>query len=251
MDRAGWLALLASPFAGSFLGVLVRRLPAGRPWAWSRSACEQCGRVLGPAEMVPLLSYVTQRGRCRECHARIGWFHPAIELAALGVTALVIAAVGDAPATLAAGCALGWICLALALIDVRHFRLPDTLTLPLLLAGLLTTAWQQPDLLFDHAAACLLGWLCFAGVAVLYRRLRGIAGLGAGDAKLLAASGAWLGVAALPLVAGLGAALTLLAVLARAVWTRRRPRASHRVAYGPGLAAATFGCWLLAEGLAR
>ena len=245
MDHLALLALLISPFAGSFLGVLVRRLPSGRRWAWSRSACEQCGHALGPAELVPLLSYAAQGGRCRHCGARIGAFHPAIELAAMAVTGLVTAVAGPDPAALLCGSVLGWGCLALALVDARHFRLPDALTLPLLLAGLLATAWRLPSLLFDHASACLLGWLCFAGIAWLYRRLRGRDGLGAGDAKLLAASGAWLGVSALPRVIGLGAALTLLVVLARSLWTRRRPDPGQRVAFGPGLAAALFGCWLL------
>ncbi len=245
MDRAGWLALLAAPFAGSFLGVLVQRLPAGRSWAWSRSACDHCGRTLGPLELVPLLGYVALRGRCRSCGAAIGWRHPAIELAAIGVAGLVVAVAGTRPGTLLAGCLLGWTCLALGLIDARRFRLPDALTLPLLLAGLLLTALQQPDRLGDHALACLLGWGCLRLIAWLYRRWRGIDGLGAGDAKLLAASGAWLGLAALPMVVGLGAALTLLAVLARAAWQRRRPAGRERVAFGPGLASAAFACWLL------
>ncbi len=245
MNQAGLLALLAAPFAGSFLGVLVERLPTGRSWAWSRSACERCGRILVPWELVPLVSYAVLRGRCAGCAAPIGWFHPAIELAALAVAALVVTLAGSDAAILWPGCVLGWACLALALIDWRHFRLPDALTLPLLLLGLLATAWQKPERLGDHALACLLGWLAFRGIATLYRRLRGIEGLGQGDAKLLAAAGAWLGTAALPVVVCAGAALTLLGVLARAAWLRRKPVRDERVPFGPGLAASLFGCWLL------
>ena len=245
MDAAGVLALVASPFAGSFLGVVVRRLPVGRGWAWSRSACETCGRTLSPVELVPLLSFAALRGRCAGCGGAIGWFHPAIELAALAVTLLVIVAVGTQPAILLAGCALGWTCLALALIDLRHQRLPDALTLPLLLLGLFVTARGRPQDLFDHALGCVLGWLAFRGIALLYRRLRGIEGLGAGDAKLLAAAGAWLGAAVLPRVVGVAAGLTLLGVLGHALWTRRRPQRTRRVAFGPGLAAALFACWLI------
>jgi len=115
----------------------------------------------------------------------------------------------------------------------------------LLLAGLLQTAWVAPDHLFDHAAAALLGWVAFRAVAWFYRRLRGVEGLGQGDAKLLAAAGAWLGTQALPVVVCAGAALTLLAVLARAAWLRRMPGHAERIAFGPGLAASLFGCWLL------
>lgn len=245
MNSDGLLALAVAPFAGSFLGVLVRRLPAGQSWVWSRSACEHCERVLPSAELVPLVSYVVLRGRCAGCAAPIGWFHPAIELAALAVAGMVIAATGTDSPDLWPGCVLGWSCLTLALIDWLHFRLPDALTLPLLLLGLLTTAWRQQASLDDHALACLLGWLAFRGIALLYRRLRGIEGLGQGDAKLLAAAGAWLGTTALPVVVCVGAALTLMGVLGQAAWLRRTPNRHHRVAFGPGLAAALFGCWLM------
>ena len=96
----GWLLpVLAGPFVGSFLGVLVRRLPAGRPIAAARSCCEACGRSLSPLELIPLVSFAVQRGRCRSCGAPIAWAHPAIELAALvlaGVAACVVPA-GDWP----------------------------------------------------------------------------------------------------------------------------------------------------------
>ncbi len=245
MGSDGVLALALAPFAGSFLGVLVRRLPAGRDWAWSRSACERCGRVLGPAELLPLASFAMLRGRCRGCGAPIGWFHLGIEFAAVAVAGLVLGVAGTATDRLWPGCALGWGCLALGLIDWRHLRLPDAITLPLLLLGLAATAWRQPQQLGDHALACLLGWLAFRAVAWGYRRLRGIDGLGHGDAKLLAAAGAWLGSSALPVVVCAAAVLTLLGVLARAARLRRRPERNQRVAFGPGLAASLFGCWLL------
>ena len=245
MNPDAVLALVLAPFAGSFLGVLVRRLPAGRDWAWSRSACERCGRVLRPVELLPLASFAMLRGRCRGCGAPIGWFHPAIELAALAVAALVVGIAGTAGDRLWPGCVLGWGCLALGLIDRRHLRLPDAITLPLLLLGLAATLWRQPERLGDHALACVLGWLAFRAVAWCFRRLRGVEGLGQGDAKLLAAAGAWLGSAALPVMVCAGAVLTLLGVLAHALWLRRRPQRQRRIAFGPGLAASLFGCWLL------
>lgn len=238
------LPLAVAPFAGSFLGVLVRRLPAGRSWAWSRSECEDCARVLSPAELIPLASFVLLRGRCAGCAAPIGWFHPAIELAALAIASVVALVAGTEPWLVWPGCVLGWLCLALALIDWRHFRLPDVLTLPLLLLGLLATAWREPEQLGDHALACLIGWLAFRGVALLYRRLRGLDGLGPGDAKLLAAAGAWVGIQTLPVVVCAGAGLTLLGILAEALWLWQKPSRDRRVAFGPGLAAALFGCWL-------
>ncbi|WP_428377055.1 prepilin peptidase [Lichenicoccus sp.] len=239
------LALLAAPAIGSFMGVLVRRLPRGRPVVASRSACEQCGRVLRAAELLPLASFAWQRGRCAGCGAAIGWFHPAIELAALAVAGLMVLVAGGDSLSLWAGCVLGWTCLTLALIDLWHQRLPDVLTLPLLLAGLAVCALRTPEQLGWHALAAALGWLGFRTVALLYRRLRGIDGLGQGDAKLLAAAGAWVGLAPLPEVFGGAALLTLLGVLGEAGWRRRAPGRERRVPFGPGLAAATFGVWLL------
>ena len=74
-DAAARLAVLASPFVGSFLGVLIRRLPEGRPIAWG-ICCQDCGAVLGVADLVPLFSWLAQRGRCRFWKARLGWFYP-------------------------------------------------------------------------------------------------------------------------------------------------------------------------------
>ena len=236
----GWAALVA-PFAGSTMGVLARRLPAGRNVMVARSACDSCGAALGPHELVPLLSYAVQGGRCRHCRAPIGLFHPAMELAAI-VIALWAGTVFTG-GTLWASCALGWMLLALAVCDWENFRLPDALTLPLLLLGLAATWWLWPEAVTDRAVAATLGYLAFRGVAWLYRRLRKRDGLGAGDAKLLAASGAWLGVSVLPRVVLLAALIGL--VLAAAIALRRR-RVSTRmmIPFGPCLALATWLLWL-------
>jgi hypothetical protein len=82
---AMWSALLAAPFVGSFLGVLVRRLPDRLPVAWSRSRCEWCGAALRAGDLVPLYSWLAARGRCRYCGHSLGWFYPGIEVAAVTV----------------------------------------------------------------------------------------------------------------------------------------------------------------------
>jgi leader peptidase (prepilin peptidase)/N-methyltransferase len=237
---------LAAPFVGSLLGVLIRRLPAGRPVAWARSACESCGHPLGPTELVPLLSYLAQRGRCRHCGARIAPFHFAIELAAVAV-ALSAVGCGESGAYLWAGCGLGWTLLALAWIDAAHLALPDVLTLPLLLAGLLATGLLAPEALGEHALGAGLGWLALWAVAAGYRLARRREGLGQGDAKLLAAGGAWLGWQALPWV-------LLLAALLGLAWGIGQRLRGYRLtgttvlAFGPWLAAATWLFWLLGGG---
>ena len=239
-----WLiALVVSPIIGSFLGVLIRRLPAGEPVMLDRSHCETCLHPLGARDLVPVASYLLLRGRCRRCHARIAPFHLAVELAAVAVAVVAIVVCPDA-ATLLCGCGLGWTLLALAWIDWDAFILPDVLTLPLVLAGLATTFWLEPETLTDHAAAAALGYLLFRGVAWAYRRFRGRDGLGEGDAKLMAAAGAWVGITALSGVLLGGAMVTLGAALGDALWRRRGLLATTRLPFGPGLCAALWAVWL-------
>jgi len=244
-----WLPpLLLSPFIGSFLGVLVRRLPHGLPVALDRSRCEACGRALGAKDMVPVASFLILRGRCSGCRARIAPMHLGVELAAIGVALWAALAERD-PARLWLACGLGWTLLALAWIDWDHLRLPDALTLPLLLAGLAAALLLDPESAPEHAAAAALGYLALRGLAAAYRALRGREGLGAGDAKLLAAAGAWVGVAALPTVV-LGAALFGIGL---ALAIRLSGRAMNRatpVPFGPGLCAALWLAWLYGAGAA-
>jgi leader peptidase (prepilin peptidase) / N-methyltransferase len=223
--------------AGSLVGTLVDRLPEDRPVALARSRCAACGRPLGPLELVPLLSYLAQRGRCRGCGAAIPRRLPLIELATMLIAVLAVWRADGAAAWLGAG--LGWTLMALALIDWRHLWLPDVLTLPLILAGLAAIAWLAPSLLSDHIIAAVAGWLVFAAIAWAYRRLRGREGLGGGDAKLLAAGGAWLGTAALPSV-------VLIASLATLLWVviTRQFDPAGRLPFGSFLAGAIWLLWL-------
>lgn len=237
-----------APFIGSFLGVLAWRLPRAEPVILARSACPRCGTRLTAWELVPLLSYLAQKGRCRTCHASIAPFHPAMEILALAIAALTVlvawqsGATGSfAAATVWRGCLFGWWLLTLATIDIRTFRLPDILTLPLLATGLILAAAHGWSMLLTHTLAALLGYGIFTGLALSYRHLRGHDGLGLGDAKLLAAGGAWLGPAAMPMVVGVAALLTLGAVL---ITTRGRISRHMPIPFGPGLAASLWGTWM-------
>jgi len=237
----GWGAVAAAPFIGSFLGTVIRRLPAGRPIAWTRSACEQCGCRLEARDLVPLASWVLAKGRCRCCGRPIGWFYPAVELAALAVALVALAVDGGGRVWL--DCLLGWWLLTLAWIDARHWRLPDALTLPLVLVGLIAAAAFAPDTLFARALGAALGYSALQAIAWLYRKWRGRDGLGGGDAKLLAAAGAWVGASALPsvvFVAALAALATALALRLRGV----RLAAQSALPFGPFLALATWFVWL-------
>lgn len=234
-----WTILLIAPAIGSWLGVLVRRWPQGRPVALARSCCEHCAHPLGPLDLVPLVSFVLLRGRCRYCGAPIGWFHPAIECAALAIAAAAVFCGGGGWQSWI-DAALGWALLCAAWVDAESFRLPDLITLPLILAGLGVTWLQQPEAIYSHAAATALGYLVFRIINEIYLAIRHRHGLGQGDAKLLAAAGAWLGLEALPyVVVGAGLAGIFMALLGR-----RGAGKGQLIAFGPALALAFFG-WRL------
>jgi leader peptidase (prepilin peptidase) / N-methyltransferase len=235
------LALLVGPFVGSFLGVVVERLPVGRPIALGRSSCDCCGEALGGRDLVPVVSWLARRGRCRCGAIRLDPFYPGIELAALAVALSAVMVLSGW--LLWASLALGWTLLALAAIDLRHFVLPDVLSLPLVPAGLAVAWLIDPARLGDHAIGAVAGFAGFALIAWLYRRLREREGLGLGDAKLLGAGGAWLGWQALPSVVALGAALALALALARAV-AGAKLSPTTRIAFGPYLALAIWVVWL-------
>jgi leader peptidase (prepilin peptidase) / N-methyltransferase len=239
-----WPVLLA-PFAGSFLGVLIARLPVAAPIAAARSACPQCGTRLGVIDLVPFFSFVLLRGRCRHCRAPIGVFHPAVELAAVAVAVWAVLADAD-PIRVWADCGLGWTLLTLAWIDWTDFLLPDVLTLPLIPGGLtITWAWD-PDSLPDRCLAAALAYLSFQGLAWAYRRLRGWDGLGGGDAKLIAAAGAWCGSAVLPLVVLASALFGLLAALGLML-AGRTMTSTTRIPFGPCIALAFWLVWIHGE----
>jgi leader peptidase (prepilin peptidase) / N-methyltransferase len=234
--------LVAGPFVGSFLGVVIERLPAGRPLAFGRSRCDACGATLGAKDLVPIASWLWQRGRCAHCRAELSAFYPIIELAALAVAASAALVVSGW--LLLVSCMLGWTLLTLAAIDQRHFLLPDILTLPLIPAGLLVAFALDPALVVSHLVGALAGFAAFAAIAFVYRRLRRREGLGLGDAKLLAAAGAWLGWQALPGLVVIAAVCALAVALARAV-TGDRLSATTRIAFGSYLALAFWLVWLL------
>jgi leader peptidase (prepilin peptidase)/N-methyltransferase len=237
------LGLLGLVF-GSFIATLAIRWPEGRSSLAGRSACDGCGRTLRAIELVPVASFVTQRGRCRSCGATIAPSHLLVELLALAIgVASGLAVPGWAGA---AGGVFGWLLLALAAIDLRAFWLPDPLTAALALLGVgggwLGLAPSLPDRLIGGAAGFTALWL----VATLYRRLRGRAGLGGGDPKLFGAIGLWLGWHALPQV------LLLACLLGLAVVAVTRIRgcpltATDRLPLGTLLAPAAFLLWLLAQ----
>lgn len=221
-------AALIGLVLGSFIATLVLRWPAGRS-VLGRSQCDGCGRPLGALDLVPLLSTLASRGRCRMCNATIDSFHWRVELGAAltGGAALAIM-----PGTAGWLWALfGWLLLPLALLDARHFWLPDRLNLLLGIVGLLIAGPMLDTSLIDRWVGAVVCGLTLSAIAGFYRRVRLKDAMGGGDPKLVAAIGAWLGWQALPL-------MLLLASLGGIVWalmSQRKgdqPLAERRVPFG-------------------
>jgi leader peptidase (prepilin peptidase)/N-methyltransferase len=233
--------LIAAPFVGSFLGVIIHRVDMPRTILWGRSACPHCQTVLRPRDLVPVLSWLLARGRCRHCGKALGLFYPMIELAALAVAVW--------SASLASGAAawvsdlLGWTLLALAVIDARHLLLPDFLTLPLVPLGIAANALIDPENLEPAVIGVVAGFLAIIAIRQLYWWWRRREGIGLGDAKLLAAAGAWVGWPGLPSVVLIAALAALAATLIRHI-----PRGSlspaERVPFGSSLCLGIWIVWL-------
>jgi leader peptidase (prepilin peptidase)/N-methyltransferase len=223
--------------AGSFLATLVLRWPAGATLS-GRSACDHCAVALGAAELVPILSFLRQRGRCRHCGAAIDRRHPLIEAMAAAIGALALVAVPGWAGF--AGALFGWMLLALLVLDVEHFWLPDALTFPMIGLGLLLGPGDWQGRLLGMAA----GGGAFLALKLAYRALRGRDGLGMGDVKLMAALGAWLSFASLPPLL-LGSALAGLAFTLLKRLRGEETELASRIPFGACMALVAFPLWLL------
>lgn len=233
---------LAGAILGSFLATLILRWPQGRGVMRGRSACDGCGRTLTARDLIPMLSAALSRGRCRTCGGAIDPLHGRVEAGCAIIGAL---AIGFRPDLGGIGWALfGWLLLTLAVLDWRHFWLPDALTLLLAFLGLTIGLWSTDVALADRAIGAAAGYGALLAIAIGYKALRGRDGLGLGDAKLLGALGAWLGWQALPFLLLIASLAGLAAMLA----TGRADRMA-RAPLGTFLALAAFPAWLVAQAL--
>jgi leader peptidase (prepilin peptidase)/N-methyltransferase len=235
------LLIVIAPFVGSFLGVVAERWPKGETIVFGRSHCPHCRHVLGARDLVPLLSWLAQRARCRYCGKRLSIWYPAVELAALAIAVWSVLVIPDGLAW--ASALFGWALLTLASIDLKSFWLPRAVTWPLAPAGLVVTGLWNGAFPVDQAIGAVAGYLVMVIVAYLYRHRRGREGLGDGDAHLFGALGAWVGWQGLPtvlLVAGLSGLLTVALQARRGSavgWTSRIP-------FGPHLCVGGWLVWL-------
>jgi leader peptidase (prepilin peptidase) / N-methyltransferase len=234
------LGAAAGLIAGSFLGNLAVRWPRGQGLG-GRSACDACSSPLEVRDLVPLLSFVLARGRCRTCGEAIDPVHPIVE-ASCAMVGLVALAVSPDAAGLTA-VLVGWLLVALAALDIREFWLPDVLTAALAMVAVLSSWAVEPPGIIDRVIGGVAAFVSLWLIATLYRRLRGREGLGGGDSKLFGAIGLWLGWQPLPFVllgaSSLGIGVALVMMLRGTTVT-----ATMRLPFGALLAAAAFGAWL-------
>ena len=271
------LIFILGLLVGSFLNVVIHRLPLMLQRDWRaqcaslldqpapteetynlvvpRSACPNCGHVIGALENIPVLSYLALRGRCSACKARISPRYPLVEALTAALSAVVAWHFGP-----------GWVCVfalivtwslvTLTVIDLDHKLLPDIITLPLLWLGLLVSlfglAWEGRPAFADLRSAVIGAAAGYLSLWLLYhafRLLTGKEGMGYGDFKLLGALGAWLGWQGLPLTILLstvvGAGLGVVLIIAG-----KRDRQTQ-IPFGPYLAAAGWIAMLWGNDITR
>ena len=227
-------ALLGCVF-GSFYAVCIYRHGAGLSLVWPPSHCPHCQERLRPWELVPVLSWLALRGRCRHCGKSIHWRYPAVEAVSGGVSALLAWKFGPSVEF----CTYFFFCGMLIVasgIDFAEFLLPDVITL----GGAVLALPAAPVLLGLPWKLSLAGGLVGAGMFWLVRALHGLRcgyeGMGLGDVKLMLLLGLLCGVQRLPLLV-IVAGVTALAYLLLAAVATRQPAATMRVPFGPFLCA--------------
>jgi leader peptidase (prepilin peptidase) / N-methyltransferase len=211
-----------SLFIGSFLNVVIYRLPYMMEQSWNEecrtylrlkshtpheqfnlflpfSRCPHCKKSIRPWHNVPLLSYLFLSGKCADCRAPISLRYPLVEALTCLMSIYVAWKFGCSWSALSA-LLFTWICICLTFIDLDCHLLPDHLTLLLLWAGLFSSLYSLFANSHDAILGAIIGYLIFAAIQWLFQHITGKTGMGQGDFKFLAALGAYLGWQLLPLV---------------------------------------------------
>ena len=251
---------------GSFLNVVIYRLPIMMEREWRaqceeiaetpavelptgrfdlvapRSRCPACDHTITATQNIPVISYLVLRGKCAGCQAPISRRYPIIELLSAVMTAIVAWRFGFGWEA-AAAILMTWALIAISVIDIDHQIIPDSISLPLIWAGLFLSLFHESagaEILFvdpgTAIAGGLAGYLSLWSIYHLFRLLTGKEGMGYGDFKLLAALGAWLGWQMLPLIILLSAFVG--AIVGVALIAFKRQDRSAPIPFGPYLAAA-------------
>lgn len=251
---------------GSFLNVVIYRLPIMMERDWRaqcdeiaatpatelptgrfdlvapRSRCTDCGHQITALQNIPVVSYLVLGGKCGNCSAPISSRYPIIEMLTAIMTAVVAWRFGFGWEA-AAAISMTWTLIAISVIDLDHLIIPDSISLPLIWAGLLLSLFHDAvsaEILFIDSRTAIVGglagYLSLWSIYHLFRLLTGKEGMGYGDFKLLAALGAWLGWQMLPLIILLSALVGATVGISLVVF--KRQHRSVPIPFGPFLAAA-------------
>ncbi|HWY23451.1 MAG TPA: A24 family peptidase [Nevskia sp.] len=264
------VCILLGLVVGSFLNVVSLRLPRMMEATWRHEArmilempeqnpapprltlsapasrCPSCGAAIRPWHNLPLFGWLWLRGRCADCKAPISAQYPLVELAA-GLLAGACAWRFGWSAQLGPALGLSWTLLALTVIDLREQLLPDSMTLPLLWAGLVLSCFGVFTTPQASIVGAAFGYLSLRGIYEIYKLLTGKEGMGHGDFKLLAALGAWFGAVSLPMIILLSS-LVGSAVGIALIVLRGRDR-NIPISFGPYLAGAGWLTLMWGEAL--
>ena len=260
------MAFLFSLLIGSFLNVVIYRLPIMMQREWHeearkivdepvedlpegefnlsvpRSRCPSCGQQITALQNIPVVSWLILRGKCANCSSPISARYPAIELLTAILTAVTAWRFGFGYEA-AAAILLTWVLIAISFVDLDHQLIPDSMSVPLIWIGLFLSLFHplaNAEILFVEPKTAIIGavagYLILWSVNAVFRLVRGMDGMGYGDFKLLAALGAWLGWLSLPLIIFMSAVVGAIVGLGMIVFLKHDKRIP--IPYGPYLAAA-------------
>ncbi len=258
------ISLIFGLLVGSFLNVVIYRLPLMMQAEWTQqcsellemenpskstdadtsfnlafpnSHCPKCKHEISALENIPVLSWLFLKGKCRHCQEIISARYPIMEAITGLITCLVVFQFGFSWLTLAV-LFLSWSLIVLTMIDFDHQLLPDDITLPLLWAGLVVNSMGMITSLQDAVWGAIAGYAILWGVYWLFKLLTGKEGMGYGDFKLLAALGAWMGWQSLPIIILLSSFVGAVVGLSLIVIKGRDKNIP--IPFGPYLASAGF-----------
>ena len=248
-------ALIVGLCVGSFLNVLIYRLPRMMHLQWQQEAahiletdpepattafnlsiphshCPSCEHPIKWWQNIPVISFILLKGKCASCKTAISWRYPLVELTT-GLLTLAAASQTSSMTELILTSILIWGLIALMLIDYDTQLLPDSITLPLLWLGLIANSFSLFTDLNSALWGAVIGYLCLWSIYWVFKLLTGKEGMGAGDFKLLACIGAWLGWQTLPSAILLSAGLGSVIGIAMIVFTKRSSQ--QTIPFGPYL----------------
>jgi len=263
-----FLVLIIGLLVGSFLNVVIYRLPVMMDIGWKQecteylglentesnqqpfnlmvplSRCPSCNTAIKPYQNIPVLSYIFLKGKCAKCKTHISLRYPLIE-AFTGITSAIVACHFGYSLEMLFALLLTWCLIALSFIDIDHQLLPDSIVLPMLWLGLLLSIFSIYSDTDSSIIGAIAGYLSLWSVYQLFKLATGKEGMGYGDFKLLALFGAWLGWQYIPLIILLSSVVGAVIGITMIILTKK----DHTIPipFGPYLAAAGWLALLWGE----